>query len=222
MNNVKNLDNQKNISLPTQLSQPQWWEEKGKLSLLPLREAAPTAPLVFKRPPAPPPPPRREQSLKYQLLLLAGLSVLSILSYFLVSRFIATTVIVKGRSMTPTLQDGDRFILNRLSFFRHAPQRGEVVVVKDPGHHDYAVKRIIGVPGETILFRHGDVMVNGKQLPEPYLAAGTETYLPDSAEKLIMTGKDQYFVLGDNRANSEDSRFYGAVHRSQIIGSISR
>jgi len=124
--------------------------------------------------------------------------------------------------MTPTLQDGDRFILNRWSYFRSAPQRGDLVVVKDPGHHDYAVKRIVGVPGETLFFKRGELLVNGKHLFEPYLPSGTQTYLPDSAEKLVLTGQNQYFVLGDNRANSEDSRFYGAVHRSQIIGAISR
>ncbi len=219
---MKNLGVQKSNSLPTQLSQPQWWEEGGKLSLLPLREAAPIVPPVQKERLAPAEPQGSEHSLKSQFALLVVLSVLSVLGYYLVSRFIATTVIVKGRSMTPTLQDGDRFILNRLSYFRRPPHRGEVVVVKDPGHNDYAVKRVIGVPGESILFKHGDVLVNGKPLPEPYLAAGTETYLPDSAEKLIITGKDQYLVLGDNRANSEDSRFYGALHRNQIVGSISR
>ena len=63
---------------------------------------------------------------------------------------------------------------------------------------------------------------NGKPLLEPYLDARTQTYLPDTWEKLVVVGKDHYFVLGDNRANSEDSRYYGAVHRKQILGSISR
>ena len=94
--------------------------------------------------------------------------------------------------------------------------------MKDPGHADYAVKRIIALPGESLFFTHGKVIVNGKPLAEPYLAAGMKTYLPDCNEKLILTGREQYFVLGDNRRVSEDSRFYGAVRRSQIVGSISR
>jgi signal peptidase I len=131
-------------------------------------------------------------------------------------------VIVQGRSMLPTLHDGDRFILNRLSYFHRSPQRGDLVVVRDPGHKDYAVKRVVAMPGETLHFKRGDVLVNGKHLVEPYLPQTTQTFLPDFREKVVMMGKDQYFVLGDNRSNSEDSRFYGALRRSQIVGSIVR
>jgi signal peptidase I len=157
-----------------------------------------------------------------QILCLVGLTILCVATYYVVSRFVATAVLVQGRSMMPTLRDGDRLILNRLSYLRTAPQRGDLVVVKDPGHNDYAVKRIVGMPQETIYFKKGEVMLNGKHLVEPYLASGTQTFLPDSREKLLMLGKDQYFVLGDNRGNSEDSRYYGALHRSQIVGSILR
>ena len=214
-----------NISLPTQLSEPQFWGEGGNLHPLRLCAAAPLARelrTAIRKPSVSSPASGLRHNLGAQLLLLAGLAVLSIVGYFLISRFVATAVVVKGRSMNPTLQDGDRFILNRWSYFRSPPQRGDVVVVKDPGHNDYAVKRIVALPGEMLLFKGGEVLVNGKHLFEPYLAAGTQTYLPDSFEKLIMTGKDQFFVLGDNRSNSEDSRFYGAINRSQIIGSITR
>jgi len=150
------------------------------------------------------------------------LTVLSICGYYLVSRFVATTVVVQGRSMYPTLDDGDRFILNRLSYFNHAPKRGDLVVIKDPGHNDYAVKRIVAMPCESLYFMKGSFLVNGKHLLEPYLPAGTQTFLPDVQEKLLVVGKNHYFVLGDNRGNSEDSRYYGAVDRSRIIGSISK
>jgi signal peptidase I len=158
----------------------------------------------------------------HQLLLLLLVGVLSVACYYLVSRFVATTVIVQGRSMTPTLQDGDRYILNRWSYFCRTPQRGDLVVVRDPGHNDFAVKRVIGMPCESLLFKRGKIMVNGKQLLEPYLPSGTQTFLPDTREKLLLVGKDQYFVLGDNRGNSEDSRYYGALRRDQIVGSICR
>src|SRR5438105_150230 len=119
-----------NISLPTQISEPQPWGERGHFPPLRLRADEPLARErrpAAKKPPASSPAAAPRYTLKVQLLLLAALAVLSILGYFLLSRFIATAVVVKGRSMTPTLQDGDRFILNRWSYFRHAPQRGDVV-----------------------------------------------------------------------------------------------
>ena len=199
--------------LPTQLGQPQWWEER-QLALSPLRpsEARNNKTCLWAFWP----------DLKRQLFFLLCLGLLSIVGYYLVSRFVATTVIVQGRSMLPTLQDGDQFILNRLSYLRHSPQRGDLVVVKDPGHLDYAIKRIIGTPSEILHFKGGNVIVNGKQLIEPYLAPHTETFLPDSWEKLVVLGKDQYYVLGDNRTRSEDSRYYGPVYRHQILGSVSK
>jgi len=210
-------------SLPTPNTQVQRWEEWPHPPLT-LRDEV--APLIFPGQPVNrligATPSNRKLSAVKQVALLAVLTVLCVAAYQVVSRHVATAVIVQGRSMLPTLHDGDRFILNRLSYIRHAPQRGDVVVVNDPGHHDYAVKRIVGMPTETVHFDHGEVTVNGKRLFEPYLVQGTRTFLPDMPEKLLMLGKDQYLVLGDNRGNSEDSRYYGPLHRSQIVGSIVR
>ena len=215
---MKNLTYQ---SLPTQSREPGQWGE-GQLSPLTLCAIQGENSGNAKKAGKSYVPVSLQLDWKHQLWLSVCLAVLSILGYYLVSRFVATSVIVQGRSMMPTLQDGDRFILNRWSYFHRSPQRGDVVVVKDPGHSDYAVKRIVGMPGESLYFKKGELLLNGKHLLEPYLTAGTQTFLPDFPEKLVLTGKDQYFVLGDNRGNSEDSRFYGAIHRSQIIGSISR
>jgi signal peptidase I len=131
-----------------------------------------------------------------------------------------TAVVIEGRSMVPTLEQGDRFILDRWSYHYRNPERGDLVVIKDPGHSDFAVKRIVGLPGETIFLRDGAVVLNGKRLVETYLSSGTKTFCSDMKDRLIIVGKDQYFVMGDNRANSEDSRFYGAVPRERIIGTI--
>jgi len=217
------LKDLQNNCLPTQSSQPQRRGE-GQNPPLALRQlqSASGARGAGRKPRGARALPALSQDLTQQLLLLVALALLSVLGYFFVTRFIATSVIVQGRSMAPTLQDGERLILYRWSYLCHPPKRGDVVVVKDPGHTDYAVKRVIATPCDWVYFRRGAVLVNGKYLVEPYLAANTQTFLPDSYEKLLLMGKDRYFLLGDNRAASEDSRYYGAVHRSQIISSISR
>jgi signal peptidase I len=156
-----------------------------------------------------------------QLLVLAWLVMLSILSYHLISHYVVTAVVIQGRSMLPTLHDGDHCILNRFSYRYRAPERREVVVIQDPGHADYAVKRIVAMPGETIWVKEGAVFINGEKQTEPYLVPGTATFSLLAPELFVVLGKDQYFVLGDNRRVSEDSRIYGAIHRDQIIGLIS-
>src|SRR3954466_15811605 len=144
------------------------------------------------------------------------IAALSLASYGLISHFLITTVQVSGRSMLPALHDGERYILNRLSFVYRDPMPGEIVVIRDPGYTDFAVKRIVAGPSDTICIKDGSVLVNGRKLKESYLAPGTTTLLPDANQKEIHLGKDQYFVLGDNRAGSEDSRYYGAIKRAQI------
>ena len=214
-------NNTATLSLPTQPRGPQSWGE-GQLPSLTLRVSAPAPAAAARKARFSGGTYAFLHDLNAQLLVLALVGGLCLGTYYLVSRFVATTVIVQGRSMTPTLQDGDRFILNRLSYWRHAPQRGDLVVVKDPGHSDYAVKRIVGMPCESLYFKDGQLVLNGKRFVEPYLPTGTKTFLPDRGEKLMMTGKDQYFVLGDNRGNSEDSRYYGSIARAQIVGSITK
>lgn len=155
---------------------------------------------------------------KQQLLVVLCIALFSLPAYFLASRYIVTAVVIQGRSMSPTLLDGEHYFLNRWRYLFMAPQRGEVVVLKDPGHGDFAVKRIVGRPFDWINMKDGLLYVNGKRLQEPYLPSDVRTDVPDRTEKWIQLGHDQYFVLGDNRANSEDSRFYGVVHRKNIMG----
>jgi signal peptidase I len=121
--------------------------------------------------------------------------------------------VVDGTSMLPTYQPGARVFTVPIST---SPGRGDVVLVDD-GKPDYALKRIIGLPSERIQIWRGYVFVNRKMLREPYLAKHTYT-APDQGTEIstFKLGDDQYFVLGDNRDSSVDSRVYGPVARKQI------
>lgn len=143
-----------------------------------------------------------------------------LLSYYLVSEYVVTTVVVQGRSMAPTLADGDRYLLHRWQLLFREPTRGDLVVIRDAVRNDFVVKRIVGLPRERIQFKDGDVFVNGAKLVETYLVHGTTTHVLGGVEPLFIVGADRYFVMGDNRDVSEDSRIYGAVRGSQILGFI--
>jgi signal peptidase I len=93
-------------------------------------------------------------------------------------------------------------------------QRGDIVVLDD-GHDDLAVKRVVGLPGETLVLSHGYVFVNRRILLEPYIPLRVYTF-PKAPQSVFVLGPDQYFVLGDNRPASADSRVIGPVHRKQI------
>ncbi len=155
-----------------------------------------------------------------QLILVA---VLALLSYLLVSHYVLQTVQVVGPSMNPTLHDADHYFLNRWIYHWHAPQRSDIVVIKDPSDGAFVVKRIIATPGESVHLKNGRVYVDGKELQEPYLRKGTSTFTgTKDGEEYVLCGKDQYFVLGDNRNNSFDSRVYGPVRRQNILGAVMR
>jgi signal peptidase I len=155
-----------------------------------------------------------------QMFFLVVFGLLCLLAYYAASRFVVTPVVIQGRSMTPTLRDGECYFLNRWIYMFKAPARGDLVVLKDPGHNDFAVKRIIAQPGDWLNLKDGKVFLNGERLQESYLPKGTFTATPDDQEKWIQLGHEQYFVMGDNRACSEDSRVYGRILRGNILGAI--
>ncbi len=160
---------------------------------------------------------RMVQNFGTVLLIIA----LSMACYFAISRFFVETVQVVGVSMVPTLEEGGHYVLNRWALHDRSPARFEVVVLRDPEDHGFSVKRVIASEGESVHFKDGRVFVNGKELSEPYLSPGTRTYTYNKAkEQLITLGRDQFFVLGDNRLKSIDSRAYGPVPRENILGLV--
>jgi signal peptidase I len=148
---------------------------------------------------------------------------LGLASYYLISHYFVQSVQVVGSSMVPTLHNSDFCLLNRWVYHFRTPRRADVVVIKDPSVGCYSVKRIVAVAGDSVFLKDGYVFLNGKKLTEPYLAPGTHTYTcGDYRDQLIVCGKDQYFLMGDNRMNSADSRTYGPVGRGNILGMLVR
>lgn len=147
--------------------------------------------------------------------------VLAVLIVLPIRIFIAQPFIVEGESMHPTFENADYLIVDELTYRFQAPKRGDVITFRYPGDPSiFYIKRIIGLPGETVAINGGVVTVtetNGETLTlsEPYIAAEDVTYT-----KTTSLSADQYFVMGDNRPNSSDSRVWGPLPKSDIIGHV--
>jgi len=149
------------------------------------------------------------------------LVTLGSLSYLLISHYLFQAVQVEGSSMYPTLRDSGHYWLNRFAYLRSEPQPNDIIALKDPRDNTLEVKRIIAMPGQSVYLKRGQVYVNGQLLHESYLLAGTPTYAYEkSADEFICVGKNEFFVMGDNRNNSTDSRTFGAVPRQNILGKV--
>lgn len=166
----------------------------------------------------------------------AEMVILIVVVYTLVNLTTARAI-VEGPSMQPNFYTGQLVIINRFAYYYASPARGDVVVLHNPGDsckdvikqdmglsilvpHDTGeacadlIKRVIGLPGETVEVKGKNVFINGTQIDEPYIVNPCER----NCEGKWTLGTDQYFVMGDNRPNSYDSRGFGPINRSLIVG----
>ena len=146
--------------------------------------------------------------------------ILVAVAAFLFFTYVAEGICISGRSMENTLHDGDRAVMDKLSYRFSDPERFDVIVFPSPyDKSESIIKRIIGLPGETVqITGDGKILINGKVLEENY---GKETIQDaGTASSLVILGADEYFVLGDNRNHSIDSRWpeIGKIKRNMIIG----
>ncbi len=144
-------------------------------------------------------------------VVLISLAIILPVRMFLVQPFY-----VEGASMEPNFYDKEYLIIDELSYRFHEPARGEVVVFRNPDNNkQYYIKRVIALPGETVEIASGKVSINGKELNETYI----EDLSGQSFSQLTL-GPDEYFVLGDNRSVSRDSRVFQALPKKLIIGRV--
>ncbi|MDF2610596.1 MAG: signal peptidase [Lachnospiraceae bacterium] len=156
---------------------------------------------------------------KEAIIWMIEIALVIVIAYVTVNYTVERTTMI-GESMNPTLQEGDKILISKLSYRFMEPKRYDVVVFKQSGseHSYYNIKRVIGLPGETVQIANGNIYINGEQLTEPIAVEAVNIY--GLAAEEIQLDENEYFVLGDNRNNSEDSRFanVGNVLSDDIIG----
>lgn len=156
----------------------------------------------------------------FSILALSGLATLSFLG---ISHFIFQSLQVQGPSMYPTLINANIYWCNRLAYELHDPRPGDIVAIKDPANPGFDVKRIIAVPTQSVYISNGKVYVDGQLLREPYLPPHVYTFAYErKPDELWCLAPGQFFVMGDNRGNSCDSRTFGPIPRKLILGRVIR
>ncbi|WP_270182391.1 signal peptidase I [Alkalihalobacillus sp. CinArs1] len=145
-----------------------------------------------------------------------------------IREFIITNYVVHGESMMPTIQDGNRLIINKIGYEVSEPDRFDLVVFHANENEDY-IKRVIGLPGDTLEYKDDQLYINGKKMKEPYLTHFksevfngnlTENFkLEDKTEKAVVP-EGYLFLMGDNRRHSYDSRHIGLVPIDQVVGEV--
>lgn len=161
--------------------------------------------------------PQQQRPSLLQALLQETLQVVlpALLLALTVHLFLAQATVVFGQSMEPNLSAHQRLIIDKISYRFRPPQRDDIVVLKIPSMDELLVKRIVALPGEKVAIQNGTVYINDVPLPEPFLQDPSN----QSMEPIVL-GPLDYFVLGDNRGNSNDSRVFGPIKRDYILGRV--
>ncbi|MBU0646841.1 signal peptidase I [Patescibacteria group bacterium] len=153
-------------------------------------------------------------------VVLISLAIIIPIRYFLIQPFY-----VRGASMEPNFYDSEYLIIDEISYRFHEPKRGDIIVFKYPRNpQEYFIKRVVGLPNEKIQVKDGEIHIFNKEHPlgikidEPYLANGVKTNGTD--DDIISLSNDEYYVFGDNRNFSKDSRSFGPVNKSFVVGRV--
>ena len=144
---------------------------------------------------------------------LLAIAVPALVMTFLLNQFVVETTVVFGESMVPHLLPTQRLVVEKISYRFREPERGQMVVIAVEGESENLIKRVVAEPGETIEIVDGQVYVNEAELPEPYVAFRSQDNVTRQTLKAT-----EYFVLGDNRPSSRDSRAFGPVAQEAIVG----
>ena len=164
----------------------------------------------------------KQRSSTRNLLEWVAVIVGAVLVALLIKTFVVQAFRIPSESMVPTLEVGDRVLVNKLSYDAHGLNRGDVVVFERPpglpsGPDDPKdlIKRVIGLPGDTVVARDGSIYIDDQRLDEPYLPENIATYNLDVP---VTISEGEVWVMGDNRTNSEDSRVFGPIDDDSIVG----
>ena len=143
--------------------------------------------------------------------------VIVLVSIYFVYSFIAQPFLVQGASMEPNFESGDYLLVDEVTYRFREPERGEVVVFRNPANeNEFYIKRVVGLPGETVIIQDGQVTIDGEPIKEGYLSEGQNL----KGEYIFKLAEGEHFVMGDNRAQSFDSRSWGPLDEDLIIGIV--
>lgn len=155
--------------------------------------------------------------------------VIGLLIIVIIRSFFITNYAVSGHSMEPTLQNSDKVLVSKISYTIGDIDRMDILVFHSDENEDF-VKRVIGIPGDVLTYQNDTLFINNKKVEEPYLQSYdayrnpedrlTENFTLETITGAVRIPKDSYFVLGDNRRQSLDSRYFQFVHKEDIVGKV--